>query len=627
MKLRLFCISAFLLLVKAQRPGSITNFKQKSHTKETITLEWTYTPGDLKFKVNYIEQDGGLPLPNHCHGSSVVACEQQIVYLDACTAYNFTITPVFEDSIDPTNEISGIPASTIGQTDDALPSNPLNIQVNESLYGDTTIQWDAPETHPECVASYRLCIKLETERENCQEVFGTSIVQKLESCVSYKITVAATTPGGTVGPVEEIYHDTNDGVPGIVMNMEVVAVGIDFINVTFERPIGNPYCVDGYTYNIEPLVGSEDFPFNLRNPIAVSPNRQTCDPCYASFAPLTACTNFTITINAYNIEKDAGPTSERTAATDESEPKEPSYLIAETEDIDSILAKWEGNQNDPCAVDAEICWVDEMHPDESCQIVEDGGRGGQMTITDLLPCTLYTVNVVFLSPDGIPSIPVVNKTYTNDVEPNPVGNLTILEITETTVKYFFTYPEEQEQCVFDHEIFVHDLNEGETFHSWSSPMESQSESNELGDPISKTETEEGLNACSDYLISVRTLSRQHLMSSWENATFSTEEAVPGKPRNPKEKYVDETSIIFVYYQPLENPTCATSYKITWTSAGGGTRETFFIPEHPFPFQMEEHLKDLTPCTEYTITITAEGDTTGESVPSDPLVSTTLGCSS
>ncbi|KAK7080696.1 hypothetical protein SK128_025792, partial [Halocaridina rubra] len=332
--------------------------------------------------------------------------------METCGTYNFTITPYFVHPDDPSLDFAGDSVTTVGRTTDETPGPPRNLEITEQTDTGVTVRWTEPSLFPQCVDHYRLCAKLESQQEICVQTTDTTYTSKLELCARYTISVSGISSSGLVGIADTLTFSTITGVPGPVVNLTVDAVGSNFINVTFGRPTENPYCVEGYKYNVRPT----KYVWNIiRSMSWIESKREECDPCSAVFYPLSPCTNYTLAVNAYNPSMMDGFVTEKTAKTGEAAPKDPVSIIGTPVGTDSIEVVWEGNPTDPCAGDAVLCWVNDVHPVENCMTYQQGTLGGSQLLFGLLPCSLYTITVIFKSPGGLQSAALVNYTRTLDI--------------------------------------------------------------------------------------------------------------------------------------------------------------------------------------------------------------------
>lgn len=568
----------------AQTPGHIENFQQLESAEDSITLEWTLVKGDVDitsyslYTVELAFDTSVRCLAEHC--TSVVP------YLDPCSLYHFDLTPHF-------GAIDGDKVSTTGTTQDQLPGPPLDLTVKDSADPGVTVSWNPPEENPHCVESYQVCARLEGETEGvCIQTNNTeAYLDFLQMCSHYYISVGGVTPLGTVGDLATVEENTPEGVPGPPQNLQVSETGPNYIKITYCDVIVNPLCV-------------AEFAISWNDHLSLVPKgngKSNCSPAYENtISPLSPCTNYTIEVSANNPSGIFGDPTSVEAVTDDAAPLRPSFVTTTPSGTDEIEVIWGGNFDNNCAYSIDICWSEETLQEGDCVnvIIDNADGSGNYSITHLTPCARYEISVTVKSPTGLESTPVLVTQRTGDIVPNPVTNLTLVEVRANDVLYSYEMPTENPQCAVSFKATYVDLTDSEG----------------LNDMIYKDE----LLSCTNYLIMVQTISPSGLSSAPENITARTDVAIPTAPKNFTVIANDQDSATLEWLRPQENDRCVTAYKLTWTD--GTTPQTEDIPfaSTVSPFKIDHLLTGLTPCTPYEASVVALSD-----VGDSPSVSTSF----
>lgn len=341
------------------------------------------------------------------------------------------------------------------------------------------------------------------------------------------------------------------------------------------------------------------------------------------------------------------------------EPLAPPSVIVGAHGPDSIDVIWGSNPDERCSGSITICWHDNDHV-EICENIPDGG-GNNFTITDLLPCSSYDVIVSVVTPGGIIGQPAGNATHTEDVRkclfsascwfrtianhlyshfyterfpnvscwsdtnadhiysvfvlrrdfltrllllpaaPGPVKFLRMKEVTSHEMTISYEAPDTHPQCVHEYDIEI--INQDDYFskHSHVVPY------------MDGTFTD--LEACADYLVNVRAVTRTGLFSEWRSITTTTGGDVPSVPRSFAVEGFSLTSVTLNWWQPDTNKLCVTKYRLEWTDGTiSNSTEISPSPGQALPFENQFIATGLVACTDYTFTVYAISDVGGTSNP-------------
>ncbi|XP_068214234.1 receptor-type tyrosine-protein phosphatase F-like [Palaemon carinicauda] len=579
--------------VMAQTLGQIKNFRQLEGTEDTITLAWDFEAGDDPALTFYtlLNEEEGFETNVKC---PLESCTTVVDFLNACSEYHFSLTPHFVGTI------VGDKASTSGHTSDVLPGSPINLNVEGTGEGDTTISWDIPTENPQCIEEYQICMRLEGETD--QECFNTTetteTLDMLQLCSHYFFTVKGLTHIGGLGEESAIELKTVDGVPGEPQDLQVKEWGPDSVTVTFHDPLINPLCVEIFAFTWH----EHTYLTQSRSISSTHVSKgHRCDPiCENTIAPLPPCRNVTIAVSASNSVGIEGTAASVETSTEDLDPLPPSSVDAEPIDPTTIQVSWNGNPGDTCAFDAEVCWVDEVVFDEQCQIVSvDRDGSGIYDINGVLPCTEYEITVVFKSPLGKESDLTRLVQSTTDIEPSPVVDLKIVDVGTTDVTFTYSMPDTNPQCAVDVKDKYIDVTNGHpSLESLTSGQKVKVTS------PSSTIHKDGLLSCSDYYIEVRTMSPSGLESAPANISFTTEPAPSTSPQTFEVHDIHVTSAIFQWLKPKENSRCVTEYRLT-ISDTTTSNEYVISASRDSPTKMTYAVDDLSSCTEYKAYLSAK----------------------
>ncbi|XP_068232349.1 receptor-type tyrosine-protein phosphatase delta-like [Palaemon carinicauda] len=569
----------------------------KSNTIDAIVLEWSLTGGDIPVSKYTLIYDGDFSQDVRC---PVEYCTHEVDYLDACKVYEFKLIPHFEDGVD------GKASTTSANTVEKIPGEPTNPSASSSSSG-ILVTWQAPKENPNCVNKYIVCARIKGELENvCQETDGlTLMMEDIQLCSTYVITIHASTPMEQMGPETSTETTTAEGVPGIPENVVVALTTQTMITITYDDPKTNPRCVEefGVIYG------------EITNTIKREDSLRSNGQHEHTISPLDACTNYSIGVYGVSPSEKKGPTAVEYAATEDTEPLPLHFIIVDPKGTDSIDVTWPGDPTNKCADSLTVCWTDHIHPVEFCEDIFDSDiidGGGTFTITDLLPCSNYEVSITAHSPTGLGSPIISNWTFTDDVEPGPVENLQVVTADINQISISYDPPSEQAQCIKEYDTRVINLDEGGNINLEDEHF-----------VVGIDESHNELDACTNYALHVRTVTRTGLVSDWSIVETKTGDALPSEPRNLQLHESTETSLDLYWFQPEFNKRCATMYRMSWKSVDG-SKSTDIEVSPPLPFEVTHTLEDLKPCTEYDISVTAVSDTAGESAPVT-LKASTVGC--
>lgn len=175
------------------------------------------------------------------------------------------------------------------------------------------------------------------------------------------------------------------------------------------------------------------------------------------------------------------------------------------------------------------------------------------------------------------------------------------EVTSHELTISYEAPETHPQCVHEYDIEI--INEDDYF----------SRRSQVVPYMDGTFTD--LEACADYLVNVRAVTRTGLTSEWRTITTTTGGDTPSVPRAFEVEAVHETSVLVNWWQPDTNKFCARNYRLEWTDGtNSNSTEISPAPGEDLPFEVRFTVTGLTSCTEYTFSVFALSVSSGESAP-------------
>lgn len=171
--------------------------------------------------------------------------------------------------------------------------------------------------------------------------------------------------------------------------------------------------------------------------------------------------------------------------------------------------------------------------------------------------------------------------------PGPVVDLRFksIEVTQLTISY--SSPANDPQCVKEVITRVTDASQ-------------RLRRNKVV-KASYEETFTGLQACTDYIVQVSTVSPSGLESLVEEITDKTLDALASAPQELGANDVTTTSITLQWFQPVENPRCVTDYVLTWSDSISNDTTTV----NTSTFKVEHTVEGLTACTSYDFSLYSE----------------------
>ncbi|KAG7160507.1 Fibronectin-like, partial [Homarus americanus] len=409
-----------------------------------------------------------------------------------------------------------------------------NLQVT-SGDGSITLEWDFVAGDPTYkLHKYTILTDNDFSTDlRCPAAHCTTIIDYLDACKEHTFDVTPvfddTVNGGSVnGDTSSISGFTNDLPPSSPSNLRVLSEDDSGTTLQWDAPTKNPICVQSYKRRPQTLTGTTSNTDKLTDKHTGKVRWMTSHSYsitygevesrrrfsyhqvedfgddydhHANIGPLEPCTEYLINITSIGKKGQESVSISKQAATNDTEPLPPKYVVVDTTSEDSIEVSWAENEADRCIGFYIICWNDDQSAVETCVNVTD--TSGKYTITDLLACTHYDVSITVVTPGGIHSETVRNFTNTGEAAPGHVEGLSVVEVHPTSLKVYFEEPNSNPQCVAGYDIMEIDLDHNA--HT----------TRRLNDKY-RLDTITGLEPCTDYEIKVRAFSKTgQYVSDWQ----------------------------------------------------------------------------------------------------------------
>ncbi|CAL4114738.1 unnamed protein product, partial [Meganyctiphanes norvegica] len=555
--------------------GLVYDLEVESVGTTWVTLIWHITPADidvLKYELlinDIVTQD------IIC---SELTCGTNVTQLSECSPQTFQLIPHF---LVDDKELAGVPAYTQATTLDVEPEAPTNGRQVGATPTTVDIEWDA--TNSKCLAEFRVCyLPLGWDYQDiCERTSSTSYqLRGLEACAIYRVEVTALSPSGLSSTQSLIFNVTaEEAEPGIPEDVTVDEITTDTVNITWNDPLENPYCIDRFVITYEE-VGSEgrSMQYALTN-----------KDHYATINDLNPCTNYVFNVRAVSVSGVEGPVVQVPGETAEIKPLPPTSVVAQTVSESSILVSWD--QNTFCVDHFLVCYHDVYVPEDICLNVTENS----ITLNGLLPCTKYTVSVVSVSPSGKVSDKTHDLATTPDARPGAPENFSILQETPHTVEFTYDPPSVNPQCAVEYDFKEIKLEQNTTRTNYAAPK-----------PYLDGVFRE-LDACTNYELRIRAASATDLYSGWVSQNALTLEEIPSEPRNFNAAQTETSDLALSWWQPELNSMCVANYSLEWLGYmqdSGNITINPSSPEEPNPFEVEYTLTGLIDCTNYQLTLHA-----------------------
>ncbi|XP_071525808.1 von Willebrand factor A domain-containing protein 7-like [Panulirus ornatus] len=558
--------------------GLIYDLEAVSVGETWVELRWSMTPTQYDIHKYTLLINDDSSEDSRCQEE---VCHHNVTYLRPCSLQTFQLTPHFyvggEDRV-------GQAASTQATTKDQVPGAPANGQVVSVTETSAVVSWDAVNT--KCISLFRVCyrpygIGATTLCE--QTATNTYNMRGLEACAVYEVTVTSLAPSGLPSSDSLVFMvNTDEAAPGAPRNVEVALSTLDTVTITWDDPLDRAFCVDKYQVSYSEKVDTAKQTKEVGR-VEVEPSSDNI----VTISDLIPCTNYTFQVAAVSRSGYKGPYSERDAGTLEGEPSPVDSLALDMITTVSLHVSWDASMQ--CVDHFLLCYYNDEEVGEVCNTLKDT----EETLTKLLSCTAYHVSVTPVTPSGAHGNTTWQSDSTLEAAPGEPQNLTVVQETPHSIEVNFDPPVVNPQCAVEYDYQITDQGTAKVHEA---TIHSPRLDNNMNN----------LEACTAYEIRVRAVSPGGLRSKWVTTRAATSEQVTSEPRKLELRQKSETMLDLTWWSPDENDKCAQSYHLEWTGPGGVTDSKNILPpaEGELPFEVEAQVTDLSPCTEYAITVAA-----------------------
>ncbi|XP_029993262.1 receptor-type tyrosine-protein phosphatase beta isoform X5 [Sphaeramia orbicularis] len=374
------------------KPEVVRNLTVNEVTTSSVSLIWTKPEGNSSFySVHWT--DG-----TNRHNKNVTQTSYSITNLTAGVQYTITVTAVAGDGY-----TEGQNTSVYTYT---KPEVVRNLTVNEVTTFSVSLIWTKPEGNS---SFYSVHWTDGTNRDNKSVTQTSYSITNLTAGVQYTITVTAVAGDGyTEGQSTSVYTYTK---PEVVRNLTVNEVTTSSVSLIWTKPEGN-----SSFYSVHWTDGTDRVTKNVT---------QTS----YSITNLTAGVQYTITVTA--VAGDGYTEGQSTSVYTYTKPEVVRNLTVNevtTFSVSLIWTKPEGNSSF-----YSVHWTDgtNRHNKSVTQT--------SYSITNLTAGVQYTITVTAVAGDGYTEGQSTSVyTYT---KPEVVRNLTVNEVTTSSVSLIWTKPE------------------------------------------------------------------------------------------------------------------------------------------------------------------------------------------
>ncbi|KAK3880687.1 hypothetical protein Pcinc_014844 [Petrolisthes cinctipes] len=486
-----------------------------------------------------------------------------ITDLDTWTTYNVCV-----DSGDDADNLFGRPKCEEGTTDEDIPGSPPTDIATTSVTEDSlTVQWGPPQIPNGVIVNYKVTWSPDDGTADTTEM--TYKITGLLPCSSYTVSVSAVTSKGN-GPSGDTSNSTQPAVPGAPGDV-IVAMAVDrsdSLDVTWTQAEAPGKC--DITSNIVSWSPSS---------AGVPLDTMTLDPTESyTITGLDPWTTYLVCVRASTLGGDGPDAPCVNMTTDEDVPGPPQNLnVMGSTTPESITVKWDP----PSSPNGVISYYSlTWNPDDPSDNVITNDT--TYTLTDLLPCTIYTISVSAATSKGSGD-PSNITGATQSATPGAPADMTVTMVLDKSDSLDVTWTQPSSTCDITNNTI-----------SWL-----LSNTGDLVDSETIDATESytiiGLDPWTTYLVcvSASTLAGEGPEGPCVNQT--TDEDVPtDPPENLQVKTATPDSIELQWDSPGNPNGVIINYSIMW-SPDNGTVDT---PLTTYT------LTDLQPCTVYTVDVMA-----------------------
>ncbi|XP_066988330.1 uncharacterized protein [Macrobrachium rosenbergii] len=268
-------------------PGPVYSMGLSQETTSSIYVNWDAPTACLDhFKVCYFDQEEVGEVCQNVDDTSMTLSE-----LYACTEYFVSVSLVTPSGI------LGNKTWANTRTLDLAPGIPTNVSIVKVTSHSIDIRYDPPAVNPQCTVEYDFEIidksaNRATSTRSEKQVGLDNIFQHLEACTLYEARVRAVSHTSLHSDWAVVSEVTKEDTPSAPQNFAATSVTSTSVDLQWFRPAANDRCIA--EYYLDWSEGSESICCPLKFEME------------ASVTGLTACTDYTFTVNAVTPEGASG---------------------------------------------------------------------------------------------------------------------------------------------------------------------------------------------------------------------------------------------------------------------------------------------------------------------------------
>ncbi|XP_027213280.2 von Willebrand factor A domain-containing protein 7 [Penaeus vannamei] len=331
---------------------------------------------------------------------------------------------------------------------------------------------------------------------------------------------------------------------------------------------------------------------------------RTALPTYTLLG-IEACAVYQVSVRALSPSGRRSQALEFFVNSEDAEPEAPRNVLVDLVKKDSVTITWDDPLLRVHCIDRYVITYGEVK--KTVHLAEAAVRGEHYaTVSPLLPCTNYTIDVFAVSVTG-KSGPGVRRSAATleDPDPEPVNSLLVSNANTSSLHVAWA---SLETCVDHYHV---------CYYEPTTPYET------CQDVKEKEISLRDLKPCTPYTILVNTVSFSGVVSNRTAQSSRTLDVQPGEPQNLRVTRETAHSIEIDYDPPTTHPQCANEYDIEQIRLDGHRR-----PSRP-EYLHESIFSDMEACTSYEVRVRAVSSdkqaspwvstfaSTTEDVPSEP----------
>ncbi|KAK7070993.1 hypothetical protein SK128_003104 [Halocaridina rubra] len=202
--------------------------------------------------------------------------------LKACTEYFVSVTVVTPSGIESNRTWKN------AETLELAPGEPENLQIIDVTSSSIDVQYDPPQTNPQCAVRYDYEITDLEMGERSLESRLDNIFSDLKSCTNYEAKVRAVSGGGLTSAWVSEQTTTLEDMPSAPRNLQAPFVTNTDVDLLWYEPEINGRCA--HSYNLTWNTGS--------TVIAPSPGENLNFQVETTVSSLSPCTSYNFAVTA-----------------------------------------------------------------------------------------------------------------------------------------------------------------------------------------------------------------------------------------------------------------------------------------------------------------------------------------